>query len=326
MKKLPGLLGDERGVVLLLVLATIALFTVMVVNFSADEGLDIQLAYNFRDSMQAQYMARSGVEAAIAMLKKDDVSYDGEDEDWGSFNEYTAAASQQYLGGQLISGTITDESGRFDLNSLAKGDGQALRIKQFKRLFELLDIETEVDLNELAANVRDWVDTDDDDGGDGAEDKYYMSLETPYHCKNAPFDSPEEILLVKGMKPEYYYGTENYKGIKDYVTAGSGGTINVNTASDIVLKSLSDSVTDKVVQTIKDGRPWKQKSGTWTATLGISPASTDEAQWMNKVLTNTTPIFRADMLGTLPSGAQISIMALLQRVQSDVKIVYYKIY
>jgi general secretion pathway protein K len=318
MKRVPAVLRDTRGVVLLLVLATIVLFTVMVVTFSADEGLDMQLAYNFRDSMQAQYIARSGVEAAIALLKKDDLAYDADDEDWAAFSEYALGASQ-YLGANSITGNITDESGKFDLNSIAKQEDQLKRMEQFKRLFDILGIDiTPTELNELAAALRDWIDTDDDDGGNGAEEKYYQSLEKPYHCKNAPLDSPEEILLVKGMKPEYYYGTENYKGIKDYVTVNTGGTINVNTASDIVLKSVSKDVDDSYVKNIQDNRPWKTKG--WPAVPGA------DQQFVSKTLTNTSMAFRADMKGTLPSGAQMNVTAILHRVQNDVKIVYYKIY
>lgn len=317
--------GDRRGVVLLLVLATIALFTVMVVNFSADEGLDMQLAYNFRDSVQAQYVARSGVEAAVALLKKDDTAYDAEDEDWGDFGQYAMGAAQ-YLDNQTISGSITDESGRFDLNCLGKAEGLSLWIEQFVSLVLLLEIDTEVDPRELAYALRDWIDEDDDDGGNGAEERYYLSLENPYHCKNGPLDCPEEILLVKGMKPEYYYGTDHYKGLRDYVAVGTGGRINVNTASEAVLRSVSKAMdNDGVIKAVRDGRPWKVNQADWAATLGVT-ASGDEREWIKKVLTNTTEVFRADMKGSLPSGAQMNVMAILQRVQSDVKIVYYKIY
>ena len=146
------LLKDNRGVILLLVLSIIALFTVMAVNFGADEGLDIELAYNFRDSFQAQDIARSGVEAAVTILKKDDPTYDSEDEDWGGFPEYALAASQ-YLKGPAFTGTITDESGKFDLNSLALGDDKdkAFRTAQFKRLFSALDIDiSQGELDDLA--------------------------------------------------------------------------------------------------------------------------------------------------------------------------------
>ncbi|HQI00570.1 MAG TPA: type II secretion system minor pseudopilin GspK [Deltaproteobacteria bacterium] len=321
------LLKDNRGVILLLVLSIIALFTVMAVNFGADEGLDIELAYNFRDSFQAQDIARSGVEAAVTILKKDDPTYDSEDEDWGGFPEYALAASQ-YLKGPAFTGTITDESGKFDLNSLALGDDKdkAFRTAQFKRLFSALDIDiSQGELDDLAEAVKDWVDEDDETVSD-AENDYYQTLDDPYECKNGPMDSPEEILLVKGMKPEYYYGKENTKGIRDYVTVGTGGKINVNTASDVVLMSLSDSVDEALAETIKAKRPFKQPSSNWAQTLGISATTEEAAALQNKIIDIKSNVFSANMRGTMPSGAQINIKAVLNRVNNDVKIVYYRIY
>ncbi len=321
------LLKDNRGVVLLLVLSVIALFTVMAVNFGADEGLDIELAYNFRDSVQAQDIARSGVEAAVTILKKDDPMYDSEDEDWGGFPEYALAASQ-YLKGPAFTGTITDESGKFDLNSLALGEDKdkAFRMAQFMRLFSVLDIDiSQGELDDLAEAVKDWVDEDDETVSD-AENDYYQTLDDPYECKNGPMDSPEEILLVKGMKPEYYYGKENTKGIRDYVTVGTGGRINVNTASDAVLMSLSDSVDEGLAETIKAKRPYKQASSNWAQDLGISGTADETAEINTKIIDIKSGVFSANMKGTMPSGAQINIKAVLNRVNNDVKIVYYRIY
>lgn len=321
------ILKDRQGVVLLLVLSTIALFTVMAVNFSADEGLDIELAYNFRDSVQAQYIARSGIEAAITILKKDDASHDSEDEDWGGFPEYALAASE-YLKGPAFTGTITDESGKFDLNCLVIGEqkDREFRKAQFKRLFEVLETDiSQGELDELAEAVRDWED-EDDETVSGAENDYYQSLDTPYECKNGPMDCPEEILLVKGMKPEYYYGTENYKGLKDYVTVGTGGKINLNTASDVVLMSVSISLTEDVAEAIKAKRPFTQTSANWAQEFDIQ-GTADETAWINKTLDIRSDLFSADMKGTMPSGAQINITAILdRRLNNDVKIVYYKIY
>jgi hypothetical protein len=40
----------------------------------------------------------------------------------------------------------------------------------------------------------------------GAESDYYLSLEQPYRAKNAPFVSPFELLLVKGITRDIFYG------------------------------------------------------------------------------------------------------------------------
>jgi type II secretory pathway component PulK len=62
---------------------------------------------------------------------------------------------------------------------------------------------------DLAYSIVDWRDRDSTPGDDGAEDEYYTSLPgTPYNCKNAPFEALEELLLVRGGRPEVLYGLE----------------------------------------------------------------------------------------------------------------------
>jgi general secretion pathway protein K len=58
----------------------------------------------------------------------------------------------------------------------------------------------------IADSVLDWRDRDDEHRLNGAESDYYESLPRPYIAKNAPLDSIEELLLVKGVTPELFYG------------------------------------------------------------------------------------------------------------------------
>lgn len=322
-----AILSDRSGLVLLLVLATVALFTVMVIDFSADEGLDIELAYNFRDSVQARYLADAGIEAARVMLKEDDPAYDAQDEEWGSFSEYAMGASS-YLEGPSFGGTLTDECGKIDLNAMAIPGEQLYREAQFKYLFELLEIDiSEAELDELVGSVKDWLDADDEPEFGGAESDYYLSLDPPYVCKNGPFDTPEEILLVKGMKPEYYYGTEDYQGIRDYVTVGTGGKINPNTAPAVVLMSLSRTyMGEDVVESIEDGRPFTSRQDLGRIQGLDLGDSSDEMKWIAQNLEVKSSLFSADISGQMPSGARVQVRAVLRRFQNDVRIVYYKIH
>jgi len=315
---------DSRGVVLLLVLGMVALLTVMIVNFSADQGFDMELAYNFRDSLQAQYIARAGIEAAIVILNNDETAYDSEDEEWGGFSDYAMAAST-FLEGPVFTGTLKDESSKIDINSLIAEGQQEFRLLQFKRLFDLLAIDiTGEELEDFLNALIDWLDKDSETTF-GAEDDYYDSLEHPYVCKDGPMDTPEEILLVKGMKPEYYYGTDTYEGIQEYIAVGTGGKINLNTASDVVLMSMTELFSQDVVDSIKDCRPFEQVS--YECIQGVDFADTsDEMAWVKTVLDIKSSRFSIDVKGFMPSGAQINIQAFLQRINNDTRIVYYKIY
>jgi DNA uptake protein ComE-like DNA-binding protein len=68
----------------------------------------------------------------------------------------------------------------------------------------------------LAAAIIDWRDTDSELTTNGAEDETYQRLNPPYSCKNAPFDSLDELRLVAGIYPEILYGEDaNLNGILD---------------------------------------------------------------------------------------------------------------
>lgn len=81
---------------------------------------------------------------------------------------------------------------------------------------------------ELAASIVDWRDPDDivGDGG-GAESQYYLQLPEPYNCKNAPFETLGELLLVKGATRELLYGKDaNRNGVIDASERGGEGPLS----------------------------------------------------------------------------------------------------
>jgi type II secretory pathway component PulK len=70
--------------------------------------------------------------------------------------------------------------------------------------------------SELAASIVDWRDRDDDVTTGGAESGYYLLLADPYYCKNGPFETVEELLLVKGADTTLLYGEDtNRNGLLD---------------------------------------------------------------------------------------------------------------
>ncbi|MBE0535378.1 MAG: general secretion pathway protein GspK [Phycisphaerae bacterium] len=94
----------------------------------------------------------------------------------------------------------TDEAGKINLNSAP-----------LEALLKLPGMTAE-----LAASIIDWRDEDDEISPGGAESEYYLLLEEPYNCKNGPFETVEEVLLVKGASEELLYGEDtNLNGILD---------------------------------------------------------------------------------------------------------------
>ena len=69
---------------------------------------------------------------------------------------------------------------------------------------------------QLAAAIIDWRDENDEPSPDGAEEETYQRLTPPYRCKNAPFESIEELRLVYGMTLDLLAGEDaNRNGILD---------------------------------------------------------------------------------------------------------------
>ena len=95
---------------------------------------------------------------------------------------------------------LTDEAAKINLNSASQ--------EMLQRLPGMTA--------ELAASIIDWRDSDSEVTTGGAEDEYYLLQPNPYHCKNAPLETVEEILLIKGASEDLLYGEDtNLNGVLD---------------------------------------------------------------------------------------------------------------
>jgi hypothetical protein len=121
---------------------------------------------------------------------------------------------------------------------------------------------------EVIANLIDWVDPDDtrtafdvtgnliDSTGEG-EDSYYARQDDRYKVKDEPFDSIEELRLVRGVDDELY------DFLKDKVSVHSAGKVNVNSASAEVLAAhlRAASVAGLVAETAFCGKEVENAGG-----------------------------------------------------------------
>jgi type II secretory pathway component PulK len=134
---------------------------------------------------------------------------------------------------------------------------------------------------ELSACIKDWIDNDSTEREEGAEDDYYLSLEQPYECKDAPLVVKEELLFIKGMDEEIF------TKINPYITVCSKGKININTTTPSVLKALflkagadaemADNIVDKIISFREgdDGIPATEDDGYFAELNDIKPKMND---------------------------------------------------
>ena len=90
--------------------------------------------------------------------------------------------------------------------------------------------------------IKDWIDEDDEPTGFGVENAYYKGLENPYPCKNGLLDSIDELLKIKGITGNIFYGSDTTPGLRNYVTVHGGSKININTAPPMILRALAKGI------------------------------------------------------------------------------------
>jgi len=112
---------------------------------------------------------------------------------------------------------------------------------------------------DIAAAIIDWRDADDIETPGGAENRYYEFLTPPYRCKNANYETIEELGLVKGITPELL------AVMSDYFTVYGRGKVNINTAGPEIFKCLGmgDDLAGKIIdfRNGEDGRPGTADDG-----------------------------------------------------------------
>jgi general secretion pathway protein K len=239
-------LEEQRGIALVLTLLILTLLVVTGLEMNRAVRVEATLAGNFRDLTQASYIAQSGVEVARALIQSDNPVYDGLDESWAQFENFALLSSGLFPEGSF-GGRITDENSRFNPNGLLDPYGN-INLKKKEQLERLLSL-----LGHPAGWVEallDWMDSDHQARPGGAEREFYQSKKRPHPAKNGALDSLEELLLIKGVDPSIFYGGEGKEGLKDYLTVHSDGKINLNTATPVMIMSLSSKIDQAMAQAV----------------------------------------------------------------------------
>jgi len=205
----------DQGSVLVGLLWCLALLLVMVVGVLHTATLDLRVAKNHGDKIQARYLALAGLEKTKALLyheawdrRRSRVSHSGKlynaPEHFrdvplgrGFFRVIREARSNEPRG--LVYG-ITDEESRLDINRAS--------LQELTKLPEITP--------EEAAAILDYRDTDNEVTQGGAEAEQYAELQPPYEPHNGPFRTMREVLMVRGLDPATFLGEDaNLNGLLD---------------------------------------------------------------------------------------------------------------
>ncbi|MDY6880456.1 MAG: type II secretion system minor pseudopilin GspK [Desulfatiglans sp.] len=234
-------LRDNRGSALILTILVVGLIVVLTVEFNSNMRAHFHAAANVKEGLRLVNIAKSGVEYAVAVLFEDAQKTDSDtlNEIWADSKALSSNLSAMFEEGRFEI-TVQDHSGKIQINQLVDSSEQKDLFSRFLSQEEF-GLESE-EIDDLIDAITDWIDPDDEVTGFGAENTYYQSLPEPYSCKNGPFDFLEDLMLVRGVTKELFYGKEGRKGLSGYLTVHGDGKININTADTLVLMSLSEDI------------------------------------------------------------------------------------
>jgi DNA uptake protein ComE-like DNA-binding protein len=232
LRSQPSVHQERRGVVLITVLVVVVVLTLAAYQYSEYMQAEYTAAHSHAKMAQTKAFAMSGVNSVAVMLSNSDffnntlngnpydnpqyfqdilVQDDPNPKRRGRFSiiglvspDEPQFSTQPYLFGAV------DEAGKINLNALLELDKTGNIGQQI--LLQLPNM-----TEDIANSILDWMDPNTSSPrSNGAKDEYYMNLTPPYHCKNGPFDSLEELLLVKGVTPQLLYGNDlNRNGVLD---------------------------------------------------------------------------------------------------------------
>ncbi len=226
----------EGGVALLAVLWALTLLSLVALALSSSVQDEVRTAIYHKEAAQAHAFACGGVDTAIMAIAYPPPDNPDKPPFW-SWRTGQRQGVVPFPGGRarlLIEG----ESGKVDLNFATR--------EQLTRLFEVRGLQA-VPAQDLAAAIIHWRAPEQDDDPDAeALDEYYQRAGIrPRHDR---FRSVEEVLNVRGMSREIFYGTVAvsqegkvlpiYGVGQDFTVMSGSSQVNVNYASGYVLRSV----------------------------------------------------------------------------------------
>ena len=180
---------NNKGLVLVTVLWITVVLMVIVAALGRQSRLDTKVTLARMEGVRCKWASRAGIEKAIGILNEDTRESDCLTDLWSDNEE---DLNDVYLQNCWFTVRVIDEASKLNINTATKG--------QLLALPEMLE--------EIADAIIDWRDEDDTPSAGGVEGGYYENLTYGYMSRNGPFRTIRELLMVKDVTDELFYGED----------------------------------------------------------------------------------------------------------------------
>lgn len=202
---------NSNGYILLIVLVISAFLVSFTSEFFYKTHVYISYIKRFKSDINSEYLAYSGFELAKAILEVDRLGIASSfmpnlsnDRTIDSYKDIWALDFPEMdLPGGTVKISIEDENSKINISVLSN---DSVPETTFYGILQRLlgDMGLSID---IADCIMDWVDTDSVRYPFGAESSdYYLTRTPPYSAQNGEMNSIDELLLVKLITPEIFYG------------------------------------------------------------------------------------------------------------------------
>ena len=232
--------SNRRGSVMIAVLWVITVMMILVLGLGFESRSDVERTILYRDRAKAYWLARAAVER---------VKFDyAESRRTGQEDHELKARFRYEFEGGYAECILQSQSSLMSANSTNR--------ELWHQLLKLYLPEDQA-RDQVIDAILDWMDPDDLEQLNGAELEYYQSLTPPYLPRNGPFNSVEELLLVRGITEPMFYGSlhrqNGVPGLKDLlsVKAQDINRFDVNTCPLGILMAFLEIDAEQAREVIK---------------------------------------------------------------------------
>ncbi len=254
------------------------ILSLLAIGLGRQTHVELTLAKHFKGKIQSKYIAFSGLIYAIDLLKKDTLNKDLIKPD--VFNPEIFSKPFKIGSGSFRIVQLQDEESKININAVTTTNYLVL-----SNLLTQVGVDEQTALT-ISSSVIDWIDDDTTvfNAPYGSEDETYKPL--GYESKNQPFESVQELLLIRGMNKNIF------QKIKDFITidpAQGPFLINLDMASVEVLHAFARSFCGPQTNTsIEDADNLVEKIMDYRKTLNsINSTAQERALESNKISLNS---------------------------------------
>jgi general secretion pathway protein K len=281
---------DQRGVALLVVLWIFIFLFVIAFEFSTAAREEAAAAHRYSDETQGYYLAMAGFQRGLYEFLHQQPGAAQSSRERRDDDVLDGAWRDDRLGAGAFRFRLIDEGGKININRVNED--------LLRRVFTNLGVDANVK-DILVDSIMDWRDPDDLHRTNGAEKDYYLALSPSYTAKNSAFDSVEDLLWIRGMTPELFYGYSDFDikspnkppplGLREVFTVDSPiDRINLRTAGAEVIHALTGIPLDKCRNFVEERKKLSDK--TLTDLLPLLGIGAGDATMQLFVFTNPSVV------------------------------------